>query len=318
MGTKNEKSGVEGHEPESEREIVVTRMVNAPRELVYEVWTKPEHVKHWWGPDGFTNTIISMDVKPGGAWQLIMHGPDGVDYPNLIEYIDVIKNTRLEWIHGTGEANDPRQFHVTVTFESVGTKTKINMRMLFQTVAALEKVVKEFGALEGNTQTLNRMEVYLSKMPSTANSKWDLRIMRIIEAPRERVFQAWTDPTQLAQWLGPEGCSNKVTMETKPDGLIRIDMYGPEGTLHPLSGRFKEISAPSKLIFTASALDENGNPIFENLNTVTFTEESAKTLLSLEVRVISVSKDAAQYLDGMYEGWKQGLDRLIRHSQKQL
>lgn len=75
----------------ADREIVISRLIHAPRELVFKVWTDPKHVAHWWGPNGFTNTIHEMDVRPGGVWRFIMHGPDGVDYPNKIVYKEVVK-----------------------------------------------------------------------------------------------------------------------------------------------------------------------------------------------------------------------------------
>jgi uncharacterized protein YndB with AHSA1/START domain len=73
-------------EPNSEREIVITRVVDAPPEVVFRAFTEPEHVVHWWGPFGFTNTIYEMAVRPGGVWRFNMHGPDGTDYPNEIHY----------------------------------------------------------------------------------------------------------------------------------------------------------------------------------------------------------------------------------------
>ena len=70
----------------ADREIVVTRLIDAPRELVFEAWTDPKHVDKWWGPRGFTSTTSEMDVRPGGIWRLVMHGPDGRDYPNHIVF----------------------------------------------------------------------------------------------------------------------------------------------------------------------------------------------------------------------------------------
>jgi len=75
----------------SDREIVTTRVVDAPRELVFRAWTEPEHVGQWWGPNGFTSTIQEMDVRPGGVWRLVMHGPDGTDYPNESIYLEVVR-----------------------------------------------------------------------------------------------------------------------------------------------------------------------------------------------------------------------------------
>src|SRR5882757_8916496 len=83
----------------ADRELMLSRKLNAPIELVWEVWTKPEHIVNWWGPDGFTNTIHTMDVSPGGEWNLVMHGPDGTDYKNKSIFKEVIKYKKLVYEH---------------------------------------------------------------------------------------------------------------------------------------------------------------------------------------------------------------------------
>src|SRR5262249_44544159 len=100
----------------ADREIVVTRLFDAPRELVVRAWTEHERLVQWWGPDGFTTTIHEIDVRPGGVWRFIMHGPDGVDYGNKIVYLEVSAPERLVYLHGEDTENDAEQFHVTVTF----------------------------------------------------------------------------------------------------------------------------------------------------------------------------------------------------------
>ncbi len=84
----------------TDREIVITHVINATRERVWEAWTDPIHVQQWWGPNGFTTTVQEMNVRPGGAWRFIMHGPDGVDYPNKIVYEEIVKPERLVYVHG--------------------------------------------------------------------------------------------------------------------------------------------------------------------------------------------------------------------------
>jgi uncharacterized protein YndB with AHSA1/START domain len=148
----------------SDREITLTRTFNAPRELVWTAWTDPKHVAQWWGPSGFTSTIQEMDIRPGGVWRLIMHGPDGTDYPNHVAYIEVVKPERLVYTHGSGEVDDPGQFHVTVTFDEQGAKTQVTMRSVFASAAERDKVVKEYGAIEGGNQTLARLAEYLERM----------------------------------------------------------------------------------------------------------------------------------------------------------
>lgn len=146
----------------ADREIVITRTFEAPREFVLEAWTRPEHVARWWGPTGFTNTIHEMEVRPGGVWRFIMHGPDGVDYKNRIVFIEVVKPERLVLDHGADEG-DPGQFHVTVTFDHEGGKTKLTMQSLFATAEQCQKT-KEFGAVDGGNQTLDRLAAYLVTM----------------------------------------------------------------------------------------------------------------------------------------------------------
>jgi uncharacterized protein YndB with AHSA1/START domain len=147
-----------------DREIKITRVVQAPRELVFDVWTNPKHVVHWWGPEGFTNTIHEMSVKPGGVWRFIMHGPDGVDYPNRIVFKKVVKPELLEFLHGQDIDDDPKQFEVTVKFKAVGKTTEIFMQMIFKTKAERDFVVDKYGAIEGNRQMMNRLDAYLSNL----------------------------------------------------------------------------------------------------------------------------------------------------------
>ncbi len=162
MTPQNEPLKGAGNSQVSDREFVITRLLDAPRELVFEVWTDPEHVAHWWGPNGFTTTTDEMNVKPGGFWRFAMHAPDGMEYPNRIEFLEVVENERLVYTHDSGVANDPGRFHVTVTFEEEDKKTRLTMRALFESAEIFDKLVKEFGIIEGGQQTVDRLEAYLN------------------------------------------------------------------------------------------------------------------------------------------------------------
>src|SRR3984957_18710779 len=117
----------------SDREIIITRVFDAPRELVWKAWTDPKHVVRWWGPKGFTTTIHEMDVRPGGIWRHTMHGPDGTNYPNESVFTEVVKPERIVFSHGGGKqgGDSDAQFQATWTFEAQGSKTKVTIRMLF-------------------------------------------------------------------------------------------------------------------------------------------------------------------------------------------
>ena len=146
---------------------------------------------------------------------------------------------------------------------------------------------------------------------------FDLKISRLINAPRDVVWKAWIDPQRLALWWGPKGFTNPVCkLDLRPGGSIRIDMRGPDGTVYPMSGQFKEVTVPSRLVFISSALDQKGKPLFEVLTTVTFDEEHKKTNLTLNAKVVKTTPDAGQYLSGMSDGWNQSMDRLEHYVSK--
>lgn len=145
----------------TDREIVISRIINAPRELVFEAFTDPEGLSNWWGPNGFTTTTHEMDVRPGGAWRFTMHGPDGVDYKNKVVYFEVLKPQRLVYTHSDDGEGGVQPFHATITFGERDGKTEITLRMLCDTAEQRQKMA-DFGAVEGGKQTLERLEAYLA------------------------------------------------------------------------------------------------------------------------------------------------------------
>jgi len=143
----------------ADRELIITRELNAPIELVWEVWTDPEHLAQWWGPDGFTNTISKMDMKPGGEWDLVMHGPDGTDYKNKSVFREIVKYKKIVYDHVSG----PR-FIATISFEERGNKTFLHWHMLFETKEQFIQTVKTFKADIGLKQNVQKLELYLANM----------------------------------------------------------------------------------------------------------------------------------------------------------
>lgn len=110
----------------SDREIVVSRMVDGPRQVVFKAYTQVKHLANWWGPDGFTTTTRSFEFRPGGVWDFIMHGPDGTDYPNWIKWREIVPPERIVYEHGEHE-DDPRAFISTVTFVDRGDSTEVTL-----------------------------------------------------------------------------------------------------------------------------------------------------------------------------------------------
>ena len=141
-------------------EIVSSRIVNASRDIVYTAWTDPNHLKNWWGPAGFTNTFNEFDLRPGGKWSFIMHGPDKGNYPNECEFIKIDKPTLIAWKRFSKPI-----FQVVATFEAVSSdKTKIVFKMIFNSADECNKV-KVF-AVDKNEENFNKLENELTKMTS--------------------------------------------------------------------------------------------------------------------------------------------------------
>ena len=139
----------------SDREIRISRLLDAPVELVWEVWTNPEHIKNWWGPNGFTNTITKMDLKPGGEWNLVMHGPDGTDFKNKSVFKEIVALEKIVFEHISPN------FLATIEFKGNGNKTQLDWHMLFETKEEFIQVVKTFKADEGLKQNVEKLNNYL-------------------------------------------------------------------------------------------------------------------------------------------------------------
>jgi uncharacterized protein YndB with AHSA1/START domain len=285
----------------ADREITISRILNAPKELVFEVWTDPKHISEWWGPNGFTNSLQQMDLRPGGKWIHTMHGPDGTDYPNEATFTEIVKPDLIKFTHALPK------FDVTVTFEAIGNKTKLTMRNVFETAEIRNIVAEKYGAVEGQVQTINRFEELLSKM----SERRELTITRTFNAPIDLVWAAWTDVEHIKNWWGPKGFTNPVcNWNAEAGSKLYIEMKAPDGVSYPMDGEFKEIVLHEKIIFTSAALDKNGGHYFDVNNTITFIEEGDKTKIILHFVFYNITSEGPHYISGAEIGWKLSLDRL--------
>ena len=144
------------------RSIIGLREFDAPRELVFAAWTDPKHLSQWWGPNGFTTTTSSFDFRPGGIWRFVMHGPDGRDYQNRVTFDEIVPPERIVYRHGGGEDVEPVQFQQTVIFEALGDGTLLTWRGVFPSAAERDRVIKEYHADTGLTQTMARLAEFVA------------------------------------------------------------------------------------------------------------------------------------------------------------
>ena len=145
----------------ADREIVISREIDGPRDLVFEAFTEVAHLSQWWGPDGFTTTTHAFEFRPGGVWEFTMHGPDGTDYPNRIEWLEIAPPEKIVFWHGEA-TEDPEAFVSTVTIADLGERSEIVLRSVFGTKEQRDEVVERYGAIEGGKQTLGRLAAYVA------------------------------------------------------------------------------------------------------------------------------------------------------------
>jgi len=139
-------------ESTSDREFVHSRLINAPRERVFKAFSEPEHLTRWWGPDGFTSTFHTFDLRVGGKWTFVLHGPDGTDYPNESVFVEVVAPQRVVLEH----LSESHHFYLTITFESVENNTSVGWRQVFDDVEHKKRVAHIVE--EANEQNLDRLE----------------------------------------------------------------------------------------------------------------------------------------------------------------
>ena len=307
--------------PKAKHELHLTRLFDAPVKAVWEAWVDPKQVAQWWGPRGFTITSHSKEVRAGGGWKFAMHGPDGVDYPNAIKYLEVETHKRLVYDHGA-QADSPPLFHVTVLFTDRGNQTEMAMAMALPTaeaVAETRKIIKKAG---GET-TWDRLAEFLIK---ETTGKEHFVINRTFDAPIDVLYEMWTNPKHVAKWSGPAGAKMEfLRADIRPGGSSLSCMTAPGmGKMFGRAG-YLELRKPDRVVYTQQFVDENETVIRHPLaatwpetllTTVTLTAEGAghtRVTLTWEVHGPFTTVELQTFVAaraGMTGGWTGSFDNL--------
>jgi uncharacterized protein YndB with AHSA1/START domain len=308
-------------------EIKLIRIFDAPVEAVWDAWTDPEQVAKWWGPRGFTITHHSKDLRPGGSWKYTMHGPDGVDYPNVTKYFEVEKHKKLVYDHGGSEDREPL-FRVTVLFSAIKDKTKMDMTMTLSSPEAADEI-RKFIKKAGGDSTWDRLAEYLEKETS---GKEKFVINRSFDAPLGVVFEAWTDPDQFSKWLPPVGFEMQ---------FIRCDMKAGGSTFYCMTGSgnmkmygradYLEIRKPDRIVYTQQFCDENEKVTRHPMSptwpetmktTVELSEETpdrTRVTITWEPSGACTPEELETFIKargGMTQGWTGSFDKLEEYLSK--
>jgi uncharacterized protein YndB with AHSA1/START domain len=305
-------------------EIRITRLYDAPVGAVWEAWTDPQQVAQWWGPRGFTLTTHGHDLRPGGHWNYTMHGPDGGDYPNKTQYLEVVPQSKLVYDHGGNDEPAPL-FRVTVLFSEKDGKTQMAMSMTLPTAEAAE-ATRAFIKKAGGDSTWDRLAEYVAKRGA---GKEIFVINRSFDGPIELMFQMWTDPKHFSQWLPPTGATMRfIRSDIRPGGSIFYEMTAAGGVKMYGRADYLQIRKPDLIVYTQQFCDEKENlarhPMSPTwpatmLTVVKLSEEGpdrTRVTVTWAPHGSTTPEEIKTFIKaraGMTQGWTGSLDKLEAH-----
>ncbi len=290
------------------KEVVFTRVFNAPLSLVFKLWTQAEHFGKWWGPPSFTNIIHQFDARPGGAIRIDMHGPNGMVLYIGGTFEEVDEPSRLVFITAALQSPDSEPFikirNATV-FEERGGKTVITLSAAVIMAPSEQAAGSATAGMEaGLSQTLDRLQTLVQELSSSTADR-ELTGNRIFNASRELVFKMWTDPDHIVKWFGPNGFRNTIfEMDVRPGGKWRHILHGPDGVDYKNESVYLEVVPPERLVY-----QHLSGPAF--VATVTFEELGKQTRVNMHMLFDSAEvRDITVKVHNAAEGLQQTLQRL--------
>jgi uncharacterized protein YndB with AHSA1/START domain len=311
-------------ETQSDRNFAIARIFNAPRELVFKAWTEPKHIEQWWGPKGFTTRVTELDLRPGGQSRYVMVSSDGMEYPIKGVFREIVPPERIvtsdEFDEGFDQvvnADLPQGIVMTAVFEDLDGKTKLTLQITHASAGERRKH-EEMGVVAGWNSSFDCLDEFLAKQVEhqqhgikvTLPSDREIVVTRVFNAPRQLVFEAWTQPEHVKRWFG--GCGNMTMtvcdIDLRVGGTWRYVLHdSSNGTDHGFSGEYREIVPPERLVST-----ERYEPVpnSDHLNTLTLTEQDGKTTLHIHIQHQSMEQRDGHLQSGMEVGLRETLNRL--------
>jgi uncharacterized protein YndB with AHSA1/START domain len=300
--------------------ITITRVFDAPRDLVWKAWTEPEHLKRWWGPKNFTAPVSKIDLRVGGKYLFCMRGPDGKDYWSTGVYREIVPLERIVVTDSFadekgnvvpasyyGMAGDfPLELLVKVTFEELGNKTKMVLRHE-GIPSGMMRELTEAGWSESFDKLAESIVAGGTRIVAE-RGKQEVIITRVFDAPRDLVFKAYTDRNLIPQWWGPKRFTTTIDeMDVKPGGLWRFVQRDAAGNVYAFHGVYHEVRSPERIVDT---FEFEGTPGHVSLETCTLEDIGGRTKLTTRSVFQTVEDRDKMLREGMEEGVLETMDRL--------
>ena len=300
--------------------ISLTRIYDAPLQAVWDAWAIPEEVAQWWGPRGFTITTHGRDLRTGGYWHYTMHGPDGTEYENTTQYLEVVPLQRMVYDHG-GHKDRPPLFRVTMLLSEHAGRTQLDLSFALATPEIAEEM-RGFIKKAGGEGTWDRLAEHLAVR---CTGKEQFFIARSFDAGIERVFEMWTDPEHLAAWMPPAGATmHFLRADPRVGGSSLYAMTFPDGAVMHGLITYLAIEKPVLITYTQQFCDEQERvirpPFFKDWpltmhSTIEFAAESPeRTRVTVRWQPQEATDaDLAEFVKqrgGMTMGWTGSFDKL--------
>ncbi len=314
--------------PQGTQEILITRHIYSPRDEVYKALTDPLLIPRWWGPERLSTVVQKMTVIPGGTWRYVQTDKEGEEFAFHGVYHDVVINQRLVYTSEfEGTPGNVTLYTDQLTDENGN--TIITSHAVFYSVEDRDQKLL-WGLEEGVRETTRRLNELLGKMgmPERRDHIMErqeendecLTITRTFDAPREQVWGHWTDPSQYMCWWGPKDFTSPYArFDLRPGGKYLSCMRGSDGKDYWDTGHYEEIDELSRIVYTDSFADENGNPVppsfygmvgdqpVEMTVEVRLEDFGGKTCMTLE----HCGMPGGEMIDQAKEGWNQFFDKLV-------
>jgi uncharacterized protein YndB with AHSA1/START domain len=302
------------------REVVVTRVLDAPPEIVWKAWAEPEHFMRWYGPRGFTSPAANIDFRVGGKRHVAMKSPGGAVFWTAGIHKEIVPFERIVFTEAPatpdGDTSMRDGFYgetlVTIMLEDLGGRTRLTLRH-----SGLTPEMGD-GVTGGWTSAFEKMAASLPAI-TASGTRPDLVIVRIIKAPRELVWRAWTDPEHYKRWWGPRGFDCPVAkMDVRVGGTFHSAMRGPDGVMTWIAGEYLVVDPPRRLVYTDGFADAAGRsvpasfygmPYDVPITRVTVELETVKDGTRLTLTHSGLPGDV--HAEGTNAGWNESIDKLV-------